>query len=221
MAGPAYVFAYIEILDLANIPSLASPPAAPKEHLGFHPRHPADSCRLAEHVRFLKELGWWTQIAGFKTHYIEALRYAAAISRSEYTFTSDPPHLGEATKRAFFDLLGPIKAEVKTLVHGLDPGAAGYASCAGAVQDYLHSGVVPSTVHKRAKPKKQGSKPEHPDPISVLNVAYKVHLESMDVLLRQVGESPSSVHARSEWTTRLELWAAKAFEDYSLLSRMV
>jgi hypothetical protein len=219
MMGPAYVFAYIEIFDLANIPSLGSFPSAPKEHLGFHLRHPADSCRLAQHVEFLKELGWWTHVASFKTHYIDVLRYVEGVLRTEYKFASDPPHLAKLTLAAFFRLLPSIEAAIKAVVRGLDAGATDYARFAGSVQDYLHSGVVPSTVLKGTKGKDQKPNLEHPNPISVLNVAYKIHLESMDVLLREVGEQPSSVRARSEWTTRLELWAAKAFEDHSLLVR--
>jgi hypothetical protein len=219
MVGPAYVFAYVEIFDLANIPSLASLPSAPKEHLGFHLRHPADSCRLAQHVKFLKKLGWWAHVASLRTHYIDVLRYVEAIPRTEYKFTSDPAHLANLSLAAFFRLLPSIETAIKAVVLGLDAGATDYARFARSVQDYLHSGVVPSTVLKPTKGKGQQPNLEHPDPISVLNVAYKIHLESMDVLLKQVGEKPSSIRARSEWTERLELWAAKAFEDYSLLSR--
>ena len=120
MVGPAYVFAYIEIFDLANIPSLASLPSAPKEHLGFHPRHPADSCRLSQHVKFLKKLGWWAHVASFKTHYIETLHYVEGISPTEYKFASDQPHLADLTRNAFFRLLPSIGTAIKTVVHWIE-----------------------------------------------------------------------------------------------------
>lgn len=220
MVGPAYPFAYVELLDLANIPSVAALPSAPKEHLGFHPSHPADACRLTQHVKFLRKLGWWSHITRFKTNYIHVLRHAEGIAQTEYTFPSDRPLLSDPTKTAFFRLLPFIMDEVRSVVRGLDVGVAGYARHQSAVEDYLHSGVVPSTVSV-SKVKSRGRKTdfENPDPITVLNVAYKIHLESVEFLLKQVGETPRSVRARSEWTTRLELWAAKAFEDHSLLSR--
>lgn len=102
MLGPAYVFAYIELLDLANIPSIASLPSAPKEHQRFHPRHPADSCRLSQHVKFLRKLGWWRHVEDYRTHYVDVLRHVEGIPRSEYEFISDPPRLAESTKAAFF-----------------------------------------------------------------------------------------------------------------------
>jgi len=218
MVGPAYAFAYIELLDLANLASVNSLPSAPKEHLGFGFRHPADSCRLAELVKFLKELGWWPSVGSLKTHYIDVLRHVETVSSNEYTFRSDSPQLASVTLGAFFRLLSSIEQAIRVIVQSLDAGSQNYTRWESAIQDYLHSGVVPSTILKQV----DGQMPEfeYPDPISVLNVAYKIHLESLDVLLSQVGEDPKSVGARSEWTTRLELWAGKAFEDYSLLTRI-
>jgi hypothetical protein len=217
MVGPAYVFAYTEIFDLANIPAVALLSSAPKRHLEFHAHHPADACRLSEHAKSLKELGWLPLIASFKTHYIDVLSHVASIAQTDYNFTSDRPALEKLTVAAFFRLLHSVEDANRSVVQALQAGASDYARYAKSVEDYLHSGVVPSTVLKPIQVNPAQPEFEHPDPISVLNVAYKIHLESIDMLLSQVGKL-DSVDARSEWTTRLEHWTSKAFEDYALVA---
>src|SRR5579871_3937209 len=125
MVGPAYTFAYVELLDLANIPSVASLPSGPKEHLQFHLRHPAHSCRLAQHMNYLKELGW-RHIEGLRTHYIDVLKHAEGVKSTEYNFPSDSQKLAAATLPAFFRLLPTIQDALKAVVSGLDPGSADY-----------------------------------------------------------------------------------------------
>lgn len=218
MVGPAYSFAYIELLDLANIASMASIPSAPKDHLGFQLRHPADSFRLAQHVKFLRHLGWWPHVAPLSTHHVDVLKHVETVPQAEYKFMTEPSHLAERTLKAFFCVLPSIEKAIELLVGGVDDGSSGYAALAPSIEDYLQSGVVPSTITQSISGEDPKPKFEHPDPISVLNVAFKIHLESLDVLLTKVGQDPTSVRARSEWTSRLELWTAKAFEDYSLLA---
>lgn len=218
MVGPAYAFAYIEIFDLANIPALAAIPSVPKRHLEFHTYHPPDAFRLSQHIRSLRQLGWWHEVAGFKSHYIDVLSFVESIPSTDYTFASERPHLADLSVRAFSRLLPRVEAANNSIIHGLEAGAMNYARWAKSVEDYLHAGVVPSTILKARTSESDKPKFEHPDPISVLNVAYKIHLESIEVLLKQVG-TPSSVSARSDWASRLELWASKAFEDHALLAR--
>lgn len=218
MVGPAYAFAYIEIFDLARLAEAASMPLAPKEHLEFHPHHPADACRLGQLAGALKRLGWWPHVATFNTHYVNVFNYVESIPSVNYNFASERPDLAERSVAAFFRLIPSIESAITSRVNGLEAGAVEYARCAKSIADYLHAGVVPSTILKAIEPENGKPQFDHPDPITVLNVAYKIHLDSIEVLLQQVGQRPS-VKNRSEWVTRLELWASKAFEDHKLLSR--
>src|SRR5205085_448983 len=154
-----------------------------------------------------KELAWWPHLLRFNSHYVEVLRYVDTISSAKYTFTTEPPTLGAPTLSAFFVLLPHVYEVVKSVLQTLDAGCTNYERYAEGIENYLHRGVVPSTI-LNAK-----GEFEHPDPISVINVAYKIHLESINVLLTQVGQDVKSVEARGEWSKRLEIWASKAFED--------
>jgi hypothetical protein len=216
MIGPAYVFAYIELLDLARIPTDPST-SSHEEYLSFGSSHPADFCRLAQHSAFLRDLGWWPLIAEFKTHYIHVLKQVEMVQSDAYIFHSDMPNLATSALKAFIYLMPDVKDVVVSVLAGLDSGVSAYKKFAPLVQDYLHAGIVPSTVWMAPTEEDSLSEFLHPDPISVLNTSYKIHLESVDILLKQVGKPPDAVDARSEWATHLELWASKAFEDYLLL----
>jgi hypothetical protein len=207
IAGPAYAFAYIEVFDLARVPTGTYPAAPPREDLYFGQRHPADSCRLAQHVKFLTELGWWPHISNFTTHYIESLNYIATIPQADYKFQSDQPALEQGTVDAFFRLLPAVEDEVRSIVSVSDSGAADYGRHSESIESYLHCGVVPSTLLNFEVFR-------HPDPISVINTAYKIRLESLEVILLRIGHEPDSVRHRSEWSGRLEQCVTKAFEDY-------
>jgi hypothetical protein len=217
MAGPAYCFAFIELLDLGRI-STPSGPGLSREDLVFRPRHPAHSCRLGQQVLFLRTLGWYAHIASYKSNYIELLKDVEKLSPASYRFSYDKPHLEAQTVSAFISVLPYIMSTVEGVVGGLDCGVGEFGNCQVKVQDYLHNGVVPSSIVKQSE--LQGELPdfEWPTPISVLNVAFRVRLESLNKLMDKVGEDPNKVSLRSKWEKKLESWSAKAFEDYSLIT---
>jgi hypothetical protein len=80
------------------------------------------------------------------------------------------------------------------------------------VEQYLHHGLVPSTII-------QEGIEVHPGFTTIVNAAYRVYLESLDELLakiERVDGSPSPSE-RGWWTRRLETWTMKAVEDEGIL----
>src|SRR5271157_4183381 len=78
MVGPCFSLAYIELLDLSVglYPSSQPSKAYAKSPL-FTDSHPARLFRLREHHRALKALGWWPEVAQYRSHYVKLLEQAA------------------------------------------------------------------------------------------------------------------------------------------------
>jgi len=210
MAGPAYAFAYIELFDLMRM--VYSGPAITNDELQFSFSHPADAFRLSQQVSLLNTLGWWGKVQTFQTHYVRVLIHVSALPNSEYAFDRRSP-LAEKTLETFLNISPVVAGLVAAAVENtLDTGKDDFVRLHGFVEGALHHGIVPSTVVVN-------SQPCHPSATTILNSAYKVCLESLDILIDRIhGQDKLSVAVRSQWLKRIELWAMKAFEDTILLS---
>lgn len=215
IVGPAYAFAYIELFDLSRTLGTG---VSPSEDLFFGPNHPADSCRLAQHVAFLQTLGWWPHVEKCASHFVDVLKHVAAIPESGYRFRTDlPVALETPTLPAFFRLLPSVLSSLQSLVGHLDSGVPQYAQFERSVESYFHKGIVPSTILKPSSDDDVTPRFDCPEPMTMLNVACRIYLESVHKVIALVGEDRASVAAHDKWSRRLESWAAKAFEDYSIL----
>jgi hypothetical protein len=207
IVGPAYSLAYIELFDLVKM--IYAGPAAAKEELEFSLSHPADAFRISEHVRLLTRLTWHDQLTSFDTHYKRVLE---EVQKASGYVLAAHHHCAARTLQAFQSFAYRIMDVVVSLLGPLDSGVADFATYHGVVEEHLHRGIVPSTVFYNGVR-------VNPTPITILNTAYKVSLDSLDTLISSAWEQdPASVAVRAEWLRRLEQWTMKAFEDHRLLA---
>jgi hypothetical protein len=207
LVGPAYSLAYIELFDLVKM--IYPGPATAKEELEFSVSHPADAFRINEHVRLLTHLTWSGQLASFNTHYTRVLDEAQKASG--YVLAAAHP-CAARTLAAFQSFAHRIAEVVIKLLNPLDSGVSDFATYGAVIEEHLHRGIVPSTVFFNGDRR-------NPRPITILNTAYKLALESLDILISSArDQDPASVRVRAEWLRRLEQWTVKAFEDHRLLA---
>jgi hypothetical protein len=207
LVGPAHSLAYIELFDLLKM--IYAGPTVTKEELVFSVSHPADSFRISQHVRLLKHLKWSDQLASFKTHYTRVLEEVQKASG--YILASPNPN-AKYTLEAFLNFADNIMDSIAPLLQGIDPCVTDFETYHTVIEAHLHRGVVPSTVFHNASRL-------NPKPITILNAAYKLSLESLDTLILNAwNQDPNSVAVRADWLRRLEQWTVKAFEDHRLLS---
>lgn len=177
--------------------------------LEFSISHPADSFRVKQHVRLLKHLKWSNQLASFNTHYTRVLDEVE--KPSVYVVASANPHAAR-TLEAFLSFADKIFDAVVSLLQPIDSGVIDFETYHTVIEDHLHRGIVPSTVF-------HNSLRSNPKPVTILNTAYKLSLESLDTLILNAwDQDPNSVAVRAAWLRRLEQWTVKAFEDHRLLS---
>jgi len=207
LAGPAYSLAYIELFDLPKM--IYAGPAAAKEEFEFSVSHPADAFRIREHVRLLTHLTWSNQLASFNTHYTRVLE---EVQKPSVYVLSAAHNCAARTLEAFQGFAHRIMEIVVSVMGPLDSGVADFAAYHEVVEEHLHRGIVPSTVFCKGQR-------VNPKPITILNTAYKLSLESLDTLIQGAWEQDAtSVAVRAEWLRRLEQWTVKAFEDHRLLA---
>lgn len=187
LVGPAYSLAYIELFDLVKI--IYTGPATAKEELEFSVSHPADAFRISEHVRLLTHLTWTHQLISFNTHYTRVLDEVQKASG--YVVAGAHP-CAARTLEAFLKFAHRIMDLVITLLNPLDSGVSDFATYHAVVEEHLHRGIVPSTVFF------DGDR-RSPRPITILNAAYKLSLESLDTLISSAwAQDPTSVAVRAD-----------------------
>jgi hypothetical protein len=85
--------------------------------------------------------------------------------------------------------------------------------CIEAVEKYLSWGVIPATIMR-------DKKAYRPDPILLLNAAYRFYLEDIPTLVTRINQSQSErrqyVAQHHKWSQRVEQWTIKALEDIRL-----
>jgi hypothetical protein len=209
MVGPAYTYAFIELLNLGHLPS--SDETTRLDLCEFSITHPASLFRLKQQSALLQDLGWWSFIGKTDSHYARVIREVQGSSLP-YTFPhSKPSSIAQEILAAVVAITPAIGDVLRTLVAGLDTGGKDCEMYDAHIQEYLSRGVVPSTiVHDDTF--------HHPTPIAIMNSACKFYLEGIEPLLnRLLVENRTSISTRSQWINRLELWVSKALEDSLLL----
>jgi len=214
LVGPCYSFAFIEIFDLTNILDSAGGlnSFGTSPYSEFFPSHPSSLFRIKQHLALLERLDWWPQFNRTKSHYYKVLELSNSLVDGHFAF-SKGQNMGTKALEAFFDVVPAIHEQVNLLMSSLDTGLAEYKVSHHAVQEYLKNGVVPSTI-----PSIEHSTKVFPSPVTVLNAAYSLYLESLDTLISGIAnQDPSSIRDRQKWAEKLESWASKAIEDHGLL----
>jgi hypothetical protein len=207
LVGPVYSLAYIELFDLPRIIGNSLVYAT------FYETHPADIFRLSQHMRMFRRLGWDAFVTTLNSHYARVFDTVQNISATTYTLASSQPKgLRDQTLQAFLNIANSIHDAVDRITKDLYNPSGTFASLGPRVEEYLNQGVVPSTLVTPGGV-------EYPDPVTILNAAFKFKLESLQSLIATVaGEDPLAVAAHHRWTERLELWTMKALEDHSFLT---
>jgi hypothetical protein len=209
LIGPAYSFAYIELLDIIGTSDT-------DDVLEFYDTHPADACRFKEHADQLRDGGWWSLLdENTRTSYVDLIRKLAAMPETRYVYESEEkPELAEPVLAAFLKLKPKVAGLVADTLRGrlrrfrstLDREEI------NLVRIYVSHGVVPSTLVQERKEKS-------PDAIALINAAYLFYLESLPELMWKIAnQDDNRLTHRSKWAERVEMWTLKALEDLSLLS---
>jgi hypothetical protein len=216
LVGPCYTYAFIEIFDLCNLLGAAGKldHSAAATNYQFSDSHPALLFRLQQQVRMLEKIGWWADMSGSTSHYVGVLKNAKAATSTDFRFPLFPRIQSNAVAAALA-LSDVVSLEVEKALSPLDSGVSEYNHLKKVVKEYLRHGVVPSTV-----PDPDTGASVHPNPVTTLNVAYRLYLDEFAQLIGSIEkQDPNSVHHRNNWIKKLEMWTLKAVDDHELLER--
>jgi hypothetical protein len=193
LVGPAFTFALVEILAMLN--SLS-----PETTVTFDQEHPAPACRFAEHVKLLRDDGWWDAISHIAPEQKKLVEKLAASHTANYKVDDGPACL----LAPFLDTIIPT---IRELVRQVTPKGTAMALRYGderrIIEECLGAGVVPH------------NPPKALSPVSIINSAFCFYLTSFPSIVAEF-EGPKAendVETRSKWTKKLEDWTMKAIED--------
>jgi len=195
LVGPAFTFALVEIL--AMLDSLSR-----KRTITFDQEHPAPACRFGEHVKLLREDGWWEKISHISPEQKMLVERLADIPSTDYKVDEGPEYL----LAPFLDKVIPaVRALVRQVAPEAAPLAEKFAEERRTIEECLGVGVVPHTNPPTAAL----------NPVSIINSAFCFYLTSFpSVVTKFEGENvENNVEIRSKWTKKLEDWTMKAIED--------
>jgi hypothetical protein len=217
LVGPCFSYAFIEIFDLVNDldASGALFPSAAAEDAKFSASHPADLFRLKQHVSLLENLGWWGEIGTSGNLYMRLLSLAKSFPDSDFKIPVYPLQAFETNMlHALRTLMVDVITVVRDVTVGVDDGVQEYRDLRVTMEEYFKRGIVPSSI-------RVGQNHKCPQPITILNVAYKFYLDDLDDLVKRIKDgNPQSIKHRQEWAGKVEMWAMKAIDDYLLLNKV-
>ena len=210
MIGPAYSYAYIEIFDLPRI--LSTDPMVLGLACEFNTSHPSHIFRMQQQIVLLKALGWWSHVQKINSHYSDVLKSIDSVDKTKFAFSqADNPNRAGDALASFEHVCPHIHDLVKATLGSLDPGVNEFEKYEEDIRKYLTRGVVPSSIIRDAVM-------YCPEPVAIVNAAYKLHLENLNELIDRIEEQDlTSVCTRAQWIDRLELWVIKAIEDSAFL----
>jgi hypothetical protein len=216
IVGFCFSLAFVELFDVAQFldESGRHKNAGARGETEFA-SYPPDLLRLRQQVAVLKKDGWWNELQRIDSHYVRALEAADTLADGDFRFQQlktnniDPvPVL-----QSFFAVLPKVESELELSTLGLSNASEKWKESAAAVESYLEHGVVPSTLRSS-----EGAPLLTPEPVALLNSAYRFYVQSMSKLLSHIeGADENSITHRIRWAKRIETWTAKAIEDVLLL----
>ena len=209
LVGPAFSFSYIEMFDVRGI-------ADDDRVNDFTDTHPSDSCRFCEHFEQLKRTGWWSLLEQRESTFTALIRKLSSIPSSSYRYESEERRrLAKRALTAFEEVRRFVAQLVSKVFQGSESGFRGGEEllCVEAIEKYLSWGVIPATIIR-------DKKAYRPDPVLLINAAYRFYLEGIPTLVGRIKQSGSeqrqSVSQQARWSQRVEQWTIKALEDIRL-----
>jgi dCTP deaminase len=218
LVGFCFSLAFVELFDIATV--LDESGSFEKSRAGkqlFFDQYPPDLFRLRLQASVLKADGWWDKLnaeAG-DSQYVAALRAADSLQDREFIYPRGFDPADPAGVRATFtDLVPSVINELNKATGKIQSGATQWENQNDIIEKYLEKGVVPSTL----VPENAGE-PIAPDQIAILNASYRFYICSLSHLISRIEKANNTRIADcSDWSKRLEMWAAKAVEDVGLLN---
>jgi hypothetical protein len=200
LAGPAFSFAFIELLALSRKPISTVSSTS----------HPADALRLREQARLLQapELGWWTEVNSSANPFFSVLSQALSLDDTKFSSAGSlSQNILDTASDCFLQLVDEPRRELMTMFAGSNLKVVDFDKWRQRIDVSLSHGVVPSRLIIDGEACA-------PSGLTILNAAYMFYLESLDSLLDKiVSADPNCLECRSEWLRRVEMWTAKALED--------
>lgn len=177
--------------------------------------YPPDLLRLRQQVLILRKDGWWDEVQKIDSQYARTLEAASALTDADFKFTELVKYgiNPDLVLQSFFKVLPNMELELEQSTAGLSNVSDTWKSSAPTIESYLEHGVVPSTLRSNAE-----TSPFTPEPVALLNSAYRFYIQSMSKLLSHIENADArSITDRIRWTKRIEMWTAKAIEDVLLI----
>lgn len=204
LVGPAYTFAYLELLNVIGGTNT-------KIASGFHSTHPADACRLREHLAKLRSDGW-SNILDLDIEHCDLLKTLAGINDSEYRLVlADASLSGSALIQAFIRILPEVRKLSEECFSHNNQAPARLRDRIEHVYSCLEQGIIPSAAFDEQQPSFL------PDMVALTNAAFAFYLEAMSRLIKNIdGETETDVFAIAKWSRQVEMWTLKSIENLRL-----
>ena len=204
LIGPAFSFALVEIL--AMLGSLSD-----EATVKFNEEHPSPACRFGEHVKLLRQDGWWKAISYINPEQKTLLTKLSSVPTTKYTVSIDDE---DGPKGLLDPFLKEIIPAIREVVRKVTPDATRVVERFGRerllIEECLNVGVVPH------------ANTESLSPVSIVNSAFAFYLSSFPGMVTtfEGSKSQNDVAIRSKWTKKLEDWTMKAIEDSQIRVRL-
>lgn len=212
LLGPAYTFVAAELVRLTTLPD-------PEEVKRFNASHPCDCLRFREQLAALGNDGWDMDVEYSNPRLEYVKDEVAAVPLDDYSACS------ELNTTMWSKVLSPLASILESnmkIIHDLvamalapklDNPHEHYSCDWKRVSDCLGHGVVPSVTATQGR---KGFRAVHP--LAVINRAVLFWLNGMPELYSVVkGSDKTNVRDRSKMEERVEMWAAKAVEDWLIM----
>lgn len=204
LIGPAYTYAYMELLRLVH--NLSE-----NDLRTFSIDHPADALRFREQLKILKSDGWESHV---EPKHWQELEKIAAIKQRAYL---PPDDEDPAMKKKWRKLIRFLcRQNIIKKVHDLaDQHLADrenpcryFVGSSASIRECLRHGIVPSW---------SGVKHTMPHPTAIINGAIFFLLSEMDTLYKIVPSiNKNNAEERARLENCLEMWCIKGIEDWLL-----
>jgi dCTP deaminase len=217
LVGFCFSLAFVELFDIATV--LDESGVFERSRAGkqlFFGQYPPDLFRLRQQVSILKADGWWPKLnkEATSSQYIATLRAADGLRDREFIYPKGFDPVSRTELRAIFtDIVQRVIEELNNATRRIPSVATKWEHQSDLIEKYLENGVVPSTLIPNSV-----DEPIVPDPIAILNSSYRFYICGLSRLISKIeNANDKRVGDCSEWSKRLEMWAAKAVEDVGLL----
>jgi hypothetical protein len=221
LIGPCYTFAYVEAYDLAVIldaeGKLSDERLLPR--LEFYETYPSHIYRLQRQADLIRESQWWDYVVAPLNG--KKPSWSAVLLDRVREITVDTHIKSNEKQGPLIPVLEAMLPHIRTTLgrafEGVDNDCAVFSQLNPIIQEYLASGIVPSTINIRTGKRPEDTTPALVSPLVLLNSSMDFYLNRVSELMDFIpGENKVLYERRLHWVRRIEEWIAKAIEDQSL-----